>query len=106
MLTQQLDDVQTALEAAEMDRQVLAAQRDGWMASFQVNNLVAAGILVPTRVGPAQRTAARPCMRCRTTDENACMTISSFGHLLSDGDIVGGQHDVTSSMCSLQGRMC
>ena len=31
-----MDDLQAALEAAEMDRQVLAAQRDGWMASFQV----------------------------------------------------------------------
>jgi hypothetical protein len=36
VLTQQLDDLQSALEAAEMDRQALAAQRDGWMASFQV----------------------------------------------------------------------
>jgi uncharacterized protein (DUF3084 family) len=36
VLTQQMDDLQAALEAAEMDRQALAAQRDGWMSSFQV----------------------------------------------------------------------
>lgn len=40
-LTQQMDDLQAALEAAEMDRQILAAQRDGWMASFQVSFLAA-----------------------------------------------------------------
>lgn len=39
-LTQQLDDSQAALEAAEMDRQALAAQRDGWMSSFQVSDEV------------------------------------------------------------------
>jgi hypothetical protein len=36
LLTQQMDDLQAALEASDMDRQALAAQRDGWMASFQV----------------------------------------------------------------------
>jgi hypothetical protein len=36
VLTQQMDDLQATLEAAEMDRQALAAQRDGWMSSFQV----------------------------------------------------------------------
>lgn len=40
VLTQQMDDLQAALEAAEMDRQALAAQRDGWMASFQVGSVV------------------------------------------------------------------
>jgi hypothetical protein len=34
-LSNQLESVQAALEAAETDRQALAAQRDGWMASFQ-----------------------------------------------------------------------
>lgn len=34
-LSTQLENVQAALEAAETDRQALAAQRDGWMASFQ-----------------------------------------------------------------------
>jgi hypothetical protein len=34
-LSSQLETVQAALEAAETDRQALAAQRDGWMASFQ-----------------------------------------------------------------------
>eukprot|EP00775_Hariotina_reticulata_P002907 gene2907-3195_t len=34
-LSEQLEQTQAALEAAEADRQVLAAQRDGWMASFQ-----------------------------------------------------------------------
>lgn len=46
-LAQQLDDLQTALEAAEMDRQALAAQRDGWMASFQVRLGQASAILKP-----------------------------------------------------------
>jgi hypothetical protein len=36
LLTHQMDDLQAALEASDMDRQALAAQRDGWMASFQV----------------------------------------------------------------------
>lgn len=31
----QLDQVQGELEAAEADRQVLVAQRDGWLASYQ-----------------------------------------------------------------------
>lgn len=34
-LHQQLEAVQSALDTAEADRQALAAQRDGWMASFQ-----------------------------------------------------------------------
>lgn len=45
VLTQQMDDLQAALEAAEMDRQALAAQRDGWMSSFQVCILVEEGLL-------------------------------------------------------------
>jgi hypothetical protein len=39
VLTQQMDHLQAALEEAEMDRQALAAQRDGWMSSFQVRIL-------------------------------------------------------------------
>jgi hypothetical protein len=46
VLTRQLDGVQTALDAAETDRQVLAAQRDGWMASFQVGVHASGGVWV------------------------------------------------------------
>jgi hypothetical protein len=90
-LVSQLAEQQAALEAAESDRQVLASQRDGYMASFQEAYgklqewTVSSGALharlaarstalqAAMQVGRAAAAALEAAMRCTAGGVRACI---------------------------------